>query len=194
MQKTFLVAVCFIAALNLHGQYSVANESEGDYPKFYLGVGTGINSYTGLLGLSGNLRIKNTFFVQGGLGLGAWGYKSSIGLRYDMNYEKGWSYGVGVSSNSGLRDFKTDLEVDSGNTQEVTMDLLKAYTLNLKASHNWKVGAKNTFYLEFGTAIALQSTPWRITDGSTLSSTSEDVLALLSPGGFILGLGFTFGL
>lgn len=193
MKKTLLIIMFFATIYRVNAQ-SKNNSSSDSLPKFYLGVGTGINSYTGLLGLSGNLRIYDKFFIQAGLGIGSWGTKMSIGLRYDMSYQKGWSYGIGFSSCSGLKDFKTNLELQSGVKKDVTMDCLRANTLNLKATHNWKLGKNNTFYLEFGYAIPLQSSPWRIKDGSIISSTSKSVMDMIAPGGLLIGIGFTFGL
>ncbi|HEY4785106.1 MAG TPA: hypothetical protein VIH57_03615 [Bacteroidales bacterium] len=193
MKRILLIIMCFATSFSINAQSTNDNKSDS-LPSFYLGLGTGINSYTGLLGISGNLRVYHKLFIQGGLGVGSWGSKMTIGLRYDMSYQKGWSYGIGFSSCSGLTDFKTNMELTSGIKKEVTMDLLRAYTLNLKATRNWKLGKNNTFYLEFGYAIPLQSSPWRIKDGSELSSTSIAVMNTISPGGLLIGLGFTFGL
>ena len=193
MKKTLLIIVVFTTFISAKAQSTNYNKSDS-LPKFYLGIGTGMNSYTGLIGFSGNLRIYDRLFIQGGLGIGSWGGKMTIGLRYDLSYQKGWSYGIGFSSCSGLTDFKTELELASGEKQKVTMDCLQAYTINLKATHNWKLGKKNTFYLEGGYAIPLQSSPWRIKDGSVLSSTSIAVMKMIAPGGLLIGLGFTFAL
>ncbi|MFT6966199.1 MAG: hypothetical protein ACJAT1_001414, partial [Marivirga sp.] len=40
----------------------------------------------------------------------------------------------------------------------------------------------------------LNNQPYKVQDGSALSSTSIAVMEILSPGGILLGLGFTFGL
>jgi hypothetical protein len=193
MKKGLMIILFFAVFYSMKAQSNSYSKSDS-LPRFYLGFGTGINSYTGMLGLSYNFRIHNKLFVQGGLGLGGWGTKVTIGLRYDMAYQKGWSYGVGFSSCSGAKDFKENLELQSGAKQDVTLDYLRANTLNLKATYNWKLGKNSNFYLDFGYAIPLQSSPWRIKDGSVLSSTSKSVLDLVSPGGLLFGLGFAFGL
>ena len=111
-----------------------------------------------------------------------------------MAYKKGWSFGAGFSSCSGLKNFKTELELQSGIKKEVTMDCLRANTLNIKATYYWKLGKRNNFYLESGYAIPMQSAPYKIKDGSVISETSKYVMDVVAPGGFILGFGFTFGL
>jgi hypothetical protein len=163
-------------------------------PQFYLGLGTGINSYTALLGISGNYRVAEKLFIEGGLGIGMWGYKTSIGLRYHRNLLKGLTYGFSFASCSGLKEFTTEMEVQSGAIEEVTMDLSRANTLNLKTGYFWTLGTSNTFYIDAGYSFALNNQPYKVQDGSALSSTSIAVMEILSPGGILLGLGFTFGL
>jgi hypothetical protein len=193
MRRFILITLISLTVFKANAQSSNSIKTD-TLPNFYLGIGTGMNNYTGLLGLSINLRLQNKVFFQGGLGIGTWGSKYTIGLRLDRSYGKGWSYGIGFSSCSGLRDFKTNLELQSGIKQDVTLDLLRANTLNLKATHNWMIHKRNTFYVDLGYAIALQSSPWKVTDGSEISTTSKSALDMLAPGGVILGLGFTFGL
>ena len=118
----------------------------------------------------------------------------TIGLRYDLSYKKGWSFGAGVSTCSGLKDFKTNLELQDGTSKDVLLDLKRANTLNLKATYNFVLGKKNNFYLDFGYAVPLEQSPWTIKDGSVLSSTSKTVIDMITPGGILLGFGFTFGL
>lgn len=189
MKKILFIILISISVLRLYAQ-----SGNDTLPKFYLGLGTGINSYTGLLGLSGNLRIHDRIFIQGGLGLGSWGSKITIGIRYDMTYGSGWCYGIGISSCSGLKDFKNNMELQSGLKKDVTMNLYRANTLNLKATRNWTFHRRNTFYLDLGYAIPLQASPWEVTDGSLISNNSRAAMNLISPGGLILGLGITFGL
>jgi len=105
-------------------------------PKFSIGLGSGINNYTALLGISANLRFYNKLSLQGGFGKGGWGYKYSIGLKYDMHYDGGWSYGLGYSVCPGENNLKPKLQVKSGATQQVTLNYLTASTINLKAGYN----------------------------------------------------------
>jgi hypothetical protein len=163
-------------------------------PAFAIGLGTGINNYTAIFGLSANLRIYNKLSLQGGIGIGGWGNKYSIGIKYNYYYDGGWSYGFGYSVCPGENNIKANLQVTSGTTQQVTLNYLTASTVNLKVGRSWRIGQKNTFYMEYGYAIPIQSNPWKVTDNSVLSSTSISALKLIQPGGLIIGLGFTFGI
>ncbi len=192
MKRRFLLLGILLWQLQANAQNDYFEE-ESNPPKFYLGIGTGINSYTALIGLSGNYRMTDHLFLQGGLGIGGWGYKVSLGIRYDRSLGSGWMYGVGLSSCSGLQDFETELEVQTGDTQDVMLDLNRAYNFNIKVGYNWIIGRDNSFYLEFGYAVPLQSQVWEVTDGSVLSPTSIQVMNFISPGGILLGLGFNFG-
>jgi hypothetical protein len=105
MKKVLLLLAILAVSLQLNAQsgnyYEEEEFSTNDLPVLYLGIGTGTNSYTGLLGGSINYRVQNKLFIQAGLGLSTWGYRSSIGLRYDRGYDKGFTFGLGVANSSG---------------------------------------------------------------------------------------------
>ena len=86
------------------------------------------------------------------------------------------------------------MPVESGETKLVTINYLMASTINLTIGYNFIIGKSNIFYLETGYAIPLETSPWKVTDGSVLSSTSLEALRLIQPGGIILALGFMFGI
>lgn len=193
MKKILFIFLCVFLLIKLDAQNITENQPESSHP-LYLGVGTGIDNFTGLIGVSGTLRVYDQLAVRGGLGIGGWGYKSSIGLKYDTRDAGGWSYCLGYSYCSGLTNLKLNMELESGSTKNVQVDYLSASTLNLAIDRNWKVGKANIFYLEFGYAVPMQGKRWKITDGSAISSTSENVLKISQPGGLIFGVGFAFGL
>ena len=199
MKKKVLIILFLTSTISLFAQNRseiIKSMRSDTLPKFSIGIGTGINNYTALLGISANLRLFNTVSLQGGLGLGSWGYKYSIGIKYNGHYNGGWYYGIGYSGCTGENNLKLNLETSTsiGSTQPVTVDYLPAGTLNLKTGYDWRMGLKNTFYLEFGYAIPLQTDPWRIHDGVILSSTSSKTLQIMQPGGIIIGIGMNFGI
>ncbi len=174
-------------------------------PQFSVGLGGGINNYTALIGISGNVRVYNKIGLQGGLGLGLWGTKLSFGVMYNKHNNGGWSYGIGYSICSGINNIKDSLEVSTttsiGTTTTTTKELkmvklnfLTASTINLKASYAWVIKRRNTIYFDFGWAIPLETDPWKVTDGSVLTNNGNAVLRIFQPGGLILGAGFTLGL
>lgn len=190
-KKIILFSLCAFLLIQLNAQSFAENEPEESHP-LYIGVGTGFDNFTGLIGLSGTIKLYDKLSVRGGFGTSGWGLKSSIGLKYDLKEVGGWSYCLGYSYSPGLEDLKLNLELENGTQKEITLDYLPARTINLAVDRNWRIGKANIFYLEFGYAIPLQSDRWRVTDGSAISSTSKSVLNILQPGGLILGAGFAF--
>lgn len=191
MSKILLIFMFIFLLLKLDAQIITENRTEQSHP-FYLGVGTGIDNFTGLIGLSGTIRLYDKLALRGGIGLSGWGYKNSIGLKYDLDDEGRWSYCLGYSYSSGLENLKLNMELESGVEKDVAINYLSASTLNLAADRNWRVGKANLFYLELGYAVPLQSNRWRVTDGSALSGTSKTILNSLQPGGLIVAAGFAF--
>jgi hypothetical protein len=170
----------------------ITENQTAEYPQVYLGVGTGFDNFTGFMGVSGTLKMYERFSVRGGAGFSGWGLKSSIGIKYDQSETGRWSYCLGYSHSPGLEGIKLDMELESGGTQEITVDYLSAGTINLAIDRNWRIGKTGIFYLEFGYAVPLQSNRWRVTDGSTITRSADMALNILQPGGLILGAGFAF--
>ncbi|GAB3342077.1 hypothetical protein GCM10027429_31330 [Marivirga atlantica] len=197
MKKVLLLLAILAVSLQLNAQsgnyYEEEEFSTNDLPVLYLGIGTGTNSYTGLLGGSINYRVQNKLFIQAGLGLSTWGYRSSIGLRYDRGYDKGFTFGLGVANSSGVNNILLELETANGDIRELDMKFYGAFTLNIKAGYNFKVGNNGTFYINLGYAVPFEQQPWNVKDGTSLSVTSQQVLEILAPGGLIFGTGFTVG-
>lgn len=193
MVKALLFLSIIFLSFELKGQTNEYFDPE-DRPRFYLGIGTGINSYTGLAGLSGNYIIDKKLFIQAGLGLSSWGIRTSIGLRYDQSYRNGLTYGINLVNSSGADDIDLELETTNGATRDINMRLERISTINIKTGYNWWFGKNNTFNINLGYSFAFKKQPWTVKDGSSLSVTSQQVLQLIAPGGIILGIGFTFGL
>lgn len=196
MKKSFI----FIAVILLSNLQLIAQEDpiypKDNLPKFYLGIGTGINTYTGLLGISANYRVDDNSFFQTGAGLSTWGYRFSVGYRYHTNIRNGFYFGGAITHSTGIRDFIVELETTNSapDTQEVLLDLINVQTINLKTGYNVAIGKATNIHFDIGYALPINSRPWEVKDGSTLTAVSETVLALIAPGGIILGLGINFGL
>jgi hypothetical protein len=190
-KRIILLLLCLFLFTKVDAQEITENQT-AEYPQVYVGFGTGFDNFTGLMGVSGTLKFHEKFSVRGGTGISGWGFKNSIGLKYDTKETGGWSYCLGYSYSPGFKGIKMDAEQASGGTREITVDYLSASTINLAVDRNWKIGKANIFYIEFGYAVPLQSNRWRTNDGSALSSLNEGTLKLLQPGGLILGAGFAF--
>lgn len=201
MKKLFTILLLLIAVATANSQtigsdiqYVRSGFSDRESSDVYLGLGTGINNYTGLAGLSLNVRIINNVYIQGGLGISTWGYKRNIGLRFDKSDGKGWSFIAGYTNCSGLNNVELELENSMNFKETVTLDLKSKSALDLKASHKWNSGRKNFFYIDLGYSIPLEETQYRVIYGGSINTASEQVLDILSPGGVIIGLGYMFGL
>ncbi len=193
MRAIILTLVCLLSSLPLMGQAD-DNSSIEPLPKFYVGVGAGVNSFTGILGLSGTINVTDHVALRGAAGIGAWGYRFTFGINGHKDYRRGWNYGLSYSYYSGIADMKLDMEVNSGDKEKVTLDYLPTGTINFTLARSWRLGRKNSFYLETGYAKAIQNKPWKVSSGQILSPTSNQVMNIVRPGGLMFGVGFTFGL
>lgn len=161
--------------------------------KIYVGIASGIESFAGMLGasLEGNVAKRISLFA--GAGLGGWGYKLSGGVKLYKQFPYKWAYCASLSHATGLKDFKTKLETQTG-SKDVLMDLLSCQTFNITAQHHWKIGqGSNRFNIEFGLSIPIKDNVYVIKDGSVLTRESASVMTVLQPGGLTVGIGFTFG-
>jgi hypothetical protein len=197
----FIFAILFcitVSAQTNKNPYNVYQSSEAFNPtKAYVGFSTGINNMAGLLGVSLDAVVNENLTLGGGIGLSTWGYKFQVNLQY---YPKGW-YGFymkgGYSYNSGLERFEPEMELSNGRMEYVMMDLEPVGNVFIAAGHAWKVGkGNNKFYLERGYAVPMVTVDYyTIYDETTiLSSTSEDVLRIMRPGGLVIAAGFCLAL
>jgi len=174
------------------------NASQDSLHRVYLGISSGINNDAGLLGFSGKVRLKKTYFVRAAAGLGGWGWKTAAGFQYERKYSRCWAFGLSYTRSFGLKDFKTEMEtVDSSSAlikKEILMDLLPASTFNISTSYNWYFRRNKLFYLEFGISVPLEAEPYKVKDGSVLSENSKAALRIIQPGGITLAAGFQFGI
>lgn len=168
----------------------------------FLGFGTGINNYLGMIGPSLEYRIAPKITVFGGAGLGTWGSKVSAGIRYYGNFPGNWAIGLGVSHSSGLERVEISLPEQylvghTGNEEIlVPFKLKSANTLNLSANRYWIIGKarKNRFNIEFGYAVPFAENQYEVKNGYELNRNGIYFMNIMQPGGLNLGLGFSFAL
>lgn len=165
-------------------------------PGGYLGLSTGINNFNGMLGINGELKIVKNLTAAGGAGIGGWGYKFAAAIRYYIHYPKGWCFGLGYSSATGVKGFEAELETSyPGGDQIVLLNLNRANNLNLTGGYQWRLGKRFRLGLEIGYAFPLQDQAWEVvSENVVLSDTSEQVMNILTPGGLIIGFGFSVGI
>jgi hypothetical protein len=167
-------------------------------PSVYLGIASGINNYSGLIGIALEAPISPPISLFGQAGIGTWGTKIGGGFRYYQNpdlYGSAWS--LGYSSASGLADFEIEMEVENPKrNQMVLLDLERVGTLNLEYSYNIRLGTKSKFSLHLGYAFPLnKGDNYKLkSSGVQLSTTSKQSLAFLQPGGLLIGLALMLGI
>jgi hypothetical protein len=189
----FFLLVSF--AGQAHAQSMATTENIDFRRNAYLGLGTGINSYTGLFGLRLEVPITDRFHIFGSAGLGSWGYKVGAGISYNLRKSLyGPALSIGYSSATGLADFETSLETTTDKMEIVTLDLKKVGNMLIMYSYQWKVGKANKISLGAGYAASLTTDTYEVTSNHTLSSTSRQMMQIMAPGGLVVSFAFVFGL
>lgn len=194
------IGLLMILALPVFSQaYDYPTRETGPHesvPGGYLGLSSGINNFNGLLGINGELQIVKNLTIAGGAGIGGWGYKFAAAARYYIHYPKGFYFGIGYSTATGLKGFQTELETTRpGGNHMVELNLNRANNLNFNASYQWRLGKRFRLGLDLGYSFPLQDKAWELVDNDVvLTETSEQVLEILTPGGIIIGFGFSIGI
>jgi hypothetical protein len=198
MKKLILLCLAslVISAAYTQTQLNPFLKNEVTSPKVFLGFSTGIDNMIGILGPQVEFVVVDKLIVGGGIGLSSWGTKWAVNLQF---YPNGWHkfyLKTGYSKNSGLDEFETELELSSGNTEMVMMDLKPIGNLFFTAGYAWKMGKRNKFYLEGGYALPLVTEDYYVLydENVQLSETSKQALQMLRPGGLVIALGFNFAI
>jgi hypothetical protein len=193
-----LFVLLTVQTLSFHSQEHHRIVLPDPIPAAYLGLGAGINNYSGLIGIGLEMPIFPPFTIFGQAGIGTWGTKVGGGLRYYQHpdlYGSAWA--LGYSRASGLTDFEVELEIENPKMNtNVLLDLEKVGTLNFDYSYNLKIGRKSKISFHVGYAFALNNGDNYVlkTSGVQLSSTSKQTLKIMQPGGLLLGLALMFGM
>jgi hypothetical protein len=191
--KRILVLLMFTGiVINVHAQGNTGSRDTGNH-SIYLGIGTGIESFSGMIGVTADIKAAQKLFVRLGAGVGGWGGKISVGIRGERSTGKSIGYGAFFSYTTGLSSFTTNLETTTGN-RDVNLKLLPAMVITPEFSYKWVFGNGHRFFISGGYSVPLQSNRWEILDGSVLTDNSTKVMDILTPGGLSLGLGFQFAL
>ncbi len=198
MKKPFLLILA--ALLCAHFSFAQNRNSrntpkEVPCPKVYIGFGTGINYSSGLIGLNIDVPVVGGLSLGTGVGLSSWGYKVYGEARYFFSpCNRGWAIGTGITLNTGLDNFQTDLPTTFG-TRTVWLDLHNKTNAFVCGYRFWTMGKRNNrFHLQLGYSIPLSNDDYTVLYGDVLSDEGEAVMDILSPGGVIVGIGFTFGI
>jgi hypothetical protein len=198
LQAFFLITgllLLFTSSGKLFGQENYGNIIATKNPSVYLGLGLGVNDYG--LGAVIEIPLSGKISVSGSLGLGGWGWKAGGSLNlYTNQISERSEFSLGYSYASGLKDFNFEMAVEPNETQRMlNFDLNPVETINLIYTYNLKIGNSCKAGFSAGYAIPVTAEPYYLnTSGVVLSSTSEQIMNIMQPGGLIIGIKFMFGL
>ncbi len=152
-----------------------------------------------MIGLKVGFAPVKQVMVHFAAGSGGWGNKVSIAAEYLINPLRGWGVGFGYSYFPGVRDFEQELDVKSGisgsGKQKVKLELQSTSTVNLIFAYHKLFKNKGRFGIDLGFCMGLDEKPYKVKDPSiVLSEESEAVMDMLTPGGLIFGIHYSFGL
>ncbi len=204
MKKTGLLLPILMLALNVFAQSGSAEKAppaKGGYngskarnnTKLYIATSTGLNNTTGIIGVLADVPVAPAMSVEGGLGISDWGYKFTAGAKYYFkpNY-LGWAVGAGLTHNGGLRHFHNTMETIYGTTEPVILDLKPQTNFYAAAFSYVNLGRKHRFYTMLGWSVPLTGDTFHQESGSAISKQSKRVINILSPGGLVVAIGFSF--
>ena len=201
MKLIYTLALLFVLTVgHLHAQYDSrydqsSVEQEQESSAIYLDLSTGIDNHTGVLGIGATIPFAKRFAFRGGVGIGVWGTKASIGVKRQDLFQSGWGFGLGYSFCSGIDDIDITFTDTSGASRVVNMTLKNAGSLNLTINHSWTIWNKGLIFLESGYAVPTgPDTPYEVNSGGPLTADEELIMQILRPGGIILAIGIQIGL
>lgn len=160
----------------------------------YIGFSSGINNPVGLIGLQIDIAVSPSVSIGSGVGLSSWGAKTFIEARYYFKpCNRGWAIGSGFTYNTGANDVEMpDVETIYGD-RDIIVDQHSQANFMLSGYHFFSLGrsGRNRFHLQAGFSIPLSDK--QFISNYPLTEDGKDQVAILAPGGLILGIGFSFG-
>jgi hypothetical protein len=170
--------------------------SDGACPRLYYGFSTGMNNAVGIFGPQFDVAIDETFSLGTGFGISSWGYKLfGEGRFYFGECNRGWALGAGVTYNTGIRDIVLKDQETMGGRQDIAVELHPQTNVMLSAYRFFNLGrrGRNRWHLQAGASIPTSKKKFTQLDGPPLSGIPTEQLRTNSPGGLVLGIGFSFG-
>lgn len=182
-----------------------SNEDKVPCRKTFLGIQTGINNHSGLLGIGVEQGILPQWSAGAGVGIGSWGTKFYVQGRY---YFKplcliGSALSLTYTRASGLVETPLKVETNYYGKVEAEIDGDPMNNLALTYDRFWALGKRkrSKLHLSVGYALRLNSTVYTFSDAIKaeypgIAPTKQDdrVIRNVAPGGIVIGLGYYFGL
>lgn len=164
-------------------------------PKFYVGVSTGLENQSGVLGPNFDIPLLPRLSFGVGAGRSTWGFKGYSEARvYLGECNRQLALGTGVTYNTGIKNYTTLLPTTGG---DANVDFELHPSLNAFASiyYFFNLGREgdHRFYLQTGYSYPISTDVYTIESDHVLTADGETVMQILRPGGVIFALGFSFG-
>jgi hypothetical protein len=178
------------------GSHGRVRSNDGSCPLVYFGFSSGINNAVGLFGPQIDIAFTESFSAGTGFGISSWGYKFfGEGRFYFDACNRGWALGAGVTYNTGIRNFVLQDAETRGGMMDVPVDLHPQTNIMISAYRFFNIGrsGRNRFHLQVGGSIPTSGKKYTQLDGPPLTGNPVQTLKTISPGGLLVGLGFSFG-
>lgn len=158
-----------------------------------LNASSGINNMGGLAGIGIEKLTQKNLAIMGAAGVGLWGLKSSIGLKYYKYFPYKTHIGLYYSYASGFDNMLMSLSCEGyDDPQEVNLQFTPSKNANIIIGYNWELFYKVRFYFDLGYAIPVNTASYKVKSDHTLTEESINFMDMLIPGGIILGGGFSY--
>ena len=169
--------------------------------RVFLGLATGFRNSTGLFGVTCEVYLYKGLNAIAGIGIGTWGYKPMVGLRYYFDYPYRYAIGMSYSYATGGGNTPISLELDVIDTagatvrKSVPVKLSGVSVVNFSIMKFWRLGKHHRFNVEVGYSAPFQEGyAFKILSDDRVTQQSLQVLQILQPGGFMIGASFSFRL
>ncbi len=188
MKKLLILSFCSLLFINANAADSTFVQQK-EVRNVWLGVSAGINNPSAMLGLSMDVAFNKNVALFIGAGVGSWGTKFSFGAKYYKEFPFSGSFNLSYSTVSGgeLKDYNFE-----NKNYNITLDHIN--TLNVSYQPHFRLGSRAIFALEVGYSFAFKDPKKSFTSNIAMPENLSNAFKLMSPGGLILGVGFTFGL
>ncbi len=195
--KTFLSILVF-CTLSIHcfSQDTTKSKSPFDIVYHSIGISTGFNNPTGIIGLDYEKFFNPRFSINTGIGIGTWRMKIPLYVKYYFQtYKHGWTLASGFTYCRGGDNLAFVNEVKTKRHHTYTyVDLSPMANYFLGVYHYRRIGRRNhRSYFMAGYSLQLTTVQFKPQPGYTILDNTSKNIKFSAPGGFILGTGLAFG-
>jgi hypothetical protein len=201
-KNQILVTICLVMLTSAVNSQNIKDYGQTDNnPKFYIGLGTGLNYNCGLLGIKVAAKPMTDILLDFSAGIGTWGNKLGLGIILNAKDENAWSPVLGFSLATGAEKVPLEIEVinPSGVVTTVNENLKfnPATMFNIGVQRQWvrPTGNRITFELGYSILVSGGEVEWVNNPNNYIfNDVTKKVFDFLRPGGLTIGIGYYFAL